>query len=148
MFLSKPIPVVRNSNPLLSDSSIRRLKRHRNVPQRCRNQNAGLRGPLRSTRLALRGRQRFPIGLSFLKYPKTSFREMARHGHLSLAVTSACLNSLVKLADMVVLTSLAIKHRAVSRLHQGPLQINIDVAAHRPVTKFAAAGCSRATSPQ
>src|SRR5215208_6059418 len=140
MFLSKPIPVVRDSNPLLSDSSIRRLKRHRNVPQRCRNQNAGLNGPMRRARLALRGRQRFPIGLSFLKDPKTSFREMARHGHLRLAVTSACFDSWVKLADMVVATTLAIKDRAVGRLHKGPLQINIDVATNRPVTEFPAAG--------
>ena len=47
-------------------------------------------------RLALRGQQRFPIGLSFLKYPKASFREMARHGHLRFAVTSAYFNPLVK----------------------------------------------------
>src|SRR5512145_327876 len=140
MFLSKPIPVVRDSNPMLSDSSIRRLKRHRNIPQRCRNQNAGLSGPMNAARLALCGRHRLPIGLSFLKYPKTSFREMARHRHLRLAVTSACFDPWVKLADMIVATTLAIKYRAVGRLHKGPLQINIDVAAHRPVTEFAAAG--------
>ena len=87
MFLSKPIPIVRVSNPLWSDSSIRRLKRQRIVPQRCRNQHAGLNGPMSEARLALRGRHRFPIGLSFLKHPKTSLREMARYGHLGFTVT-------------------------------------------------------------
>src|SRR5688572_27632742 len=140
MFLSKPLPVVRTSNPMLSDSSIRRLMRQRNIPQRCRNQNTGLSGPMRRARLALRGRHRFPIGLSFLKHPKTSFREMARHRHLRFAVTSARFDPLVKPADMTVLTTFPIKHRAVSRLHKGPLQINIDIAAHRPIAEFAAAG--------
>ena len=65
---------------------------------------------------------------------------MARHGHLRFAVTSACFNPLVKPADMVIATALAIKHRAVSRFHKGPLQINIDVAAHRPIAKLIPTG--------
>src|SRR5438093_4674820 len=140
MFLSKPFPVVRDSNPMLSDSSIRRLKRQRNIPQRCRNQNAGLSGPMRRARLALCGRHRLPIGFCFLKHPKTGLRETARYSHLRFVVATACSDPLVKPADMIVATTLAIKDRAVSRLHKGPLQINIDIAAHRSVIEFAAAG--------
>src|SRR3990170_1021100 len=131
MFLSKPIPVVRGSNPMLSDSSIRRLKRQRNISQRCRNQNAGLSGPMRRTRLPLRGRHRFPIGFSFLKHPETGFREMARDGHFCLAVATPGLNPLVKPADLIVATALSVKQRTVSRLDKGPLQIHIDIAAYR-----------------
>ena len=131
MFLSKPIPVVRNSTPMLSDSSIRRLMRQRIIPQRCRNQHAGLSGPMSAARLPLGGRHRFPIGLSFLKHPKTGLREMTRHGHLGFAMTPACFDPLVKPAGMTVATALAIKDRAIGRFHKGPLQIHLDIAAHR-----------------
>src|SRR5205823_7589599 len=104
------------------------------------NQNAGLSGPMRRARLALCGRHRLPIGFCFLKHPKTGLREMARHSHLRFVVATACSDPLVKPADMIVATTLAIKDRAVSRLHKGPLQINIDIAAHRSVIEFAAAG--------
>src|SRR5262249_38281602 len=60
MLLSKPTPVIHNSYPLLSDSSIRRLERQNIIPQRCRNQWTGLDGPMDSARLALRGQHRFP----------------------------------------------------------------------------------------
>ena len=55
-FSSKPLRLVHYSHPMLSDSSIRRLVRQRNISQRCRNQNASLVGLMRPTRLALRGR--------------------------------------------------------------------------------------------
>src|SRR4249920_3224246 len=102
MFFDTLSLVVRNSHPMLSDSSIRRLMRQRNISQRCRNQDAGLGGPMRHARLALCGRHRFPIGLSFLKHPKTSLREVARHSHLRFAVATTGFDPLVKPADMTV----------------------------------------------
>ncbi len=106
MFLSKPIPFVRNSNPMLSDSSIRRLERQRIISQRCRNQRAGLSGPMSPARLALCGRHRFAIGFSFFKDPETGLREVARHGDFGFVMTAAGFDALVKLADMIVTTAL------------------------------------------
>src|SRR5688500_3357769 len=140
MFLTKPIPFVRNSNPMLSDSSIRRLKRQRIIPQRCRNQDAGLSGPMSRARLALRGRHRFPIGFSFLKHPEACLREVAGNSHFGFAMAPPWLDPLVKPADMIVATTLAIKDRAVSRLNKGPLQIHIDIAGHRSKANLPAAG--------
>src|SRR4029434_103005 len=132
--------VVRNSHPMLSDSSIRRLMRQRNISQRCRNQNTGLTGPMRHARLALRGRHRFPIGLSFLKHPKTSLREVASHSHLRFAVATPRFDSLVKPADMMVATALSVKQGTVGGFHEGPFQIDIDIAAHRSEANLTAAG--------
>src|SRR5215467_846101 len=140
MFLSKPVRVVRHRNPLLSDSSIRRLVRQRIISQRCRNQDTGLEGPMRRTRLALRGQHRFPIELSFLKHPKTGLREMACHRHLGPVVAAPSFDPLIKPADMMVATALAIENRAISGFHKGPLQIHVDIAAYRSVVKLAAAG--------
>src|SRR5438128_609061 len=135
-----PLPVVRTSNPMLSDSSIRRLMRQRNFPQRCRNQNAGLDGPMSRARLALRGRHRFPIGFSFFKHPKARLRKVASHGHFGFAMAAARFNPLVKSADMIVATALAIENRAVGSFHKGPLQIHIDISTNRSVVKFPPAG--------
>src|SRR6266571_1907821 len=135
-----PLPVVRTSNPILSDSSIRRLMRQRNFPQRCRNQNAGLDGPMSRARLALRGRHRFPIGFSFFKHPKARLRKVASHGHFGFAMAAARFNPLVKSADMIVATALAIENRAVGSFHKGPLQIHIDISTNRSVVKFPPAG--------
>src|SRR5688572_6913140 len=140
MFVNKPIPVVRNSNPMLSDSSIRRLVRQRIISQRCRNQRAGLSGPMSRPRLALCGRHRFAIRFSFLKDPETGLGEVAGHGHFSFVMTSAGFDPLVKPADMIVATALTIEDRAVGRFHKGPLQIHIDIASHRPEADLAAAG--------
>src|ERR1043166_8454685 len=140
MLLSKPIPVIRNSYPLLSDSSIRRLERQSIIPQRCRNQVTGLDGPMDGARLALRGQPRFPIGLSFLQHPKTGFRKVTGNRHLCAVVAAPGFNPLVKLADVFVATAFAILDRAASGFNKGPLQINIDIAAHRPVMKLSAAG--------
>src|SRR5207237_1365865 len=135
-----PLPVVRTSNPMLSDSSIRRLMRQRNFPQRCRNQNAGLDGPMSRARLALRGRHRFPIGFSFFNPPKARLRQVASHGHFGFAMAAARFNPLVKSADMIVATALAIENRAVGSFHKGPLQIHIDISTNRSVVKFPPAG--------
>src|SRR5262245_3133662 len=140
MLLSKPTPVIRNSYPLLSDSSIRRLERQNIIPHRCRNQATGLDGPMDSARLALRGQHRFPIGLSFLQHPKTGFRKMTGHRHLGAVVAASGFNPLVKLADVLVVTALAIEDCAVGGFHKRPLQINIDIAAYRPVMKLSATG--------
>ena len=139
MFLSKPFPVVRDSNPMLSDSSIRRLKRQRNIPQRCRNQNAGLSGPMSRARLPLRGRRRFPIGFSFRKHPEACLREMARYGDFCFTVAAPWFDALIKPADMIVATALRVKQRTVGRLDKGPLQIHIDIAAHRSKADLPAA---------
>src|SRR4030095_8554324 len=121
MFFNTLSLVVRNSHPMLSDSSIRRLMRQRNISQRCRNQNTGLTGSMRHARLALRGRHRFPIGLSFLKHPKTSLREVASHSHLRFAVATPRVDSLVKPADMMVATALSVKQGTVGGFHEGPV---------------------------
>src|SRR5687768_13570582 len=117
MLLSKPLLVVRRSHPMLSDSSIRRLVRQRNISQRCRNQHAGLSGPMSEARLALRGRHRFAIGFSFFKHPETGLREVARHSHLGLAMAAPGLDPLVKPADVTVATALRVKQRTVGGLH-------------------------------
>src|SRR4029453_1478888 len=91
-------------------------------------------------RLALRGRHRFPIGLSFLKHPKTSLREMARHGHFRFAVAAPGFNPLVKPTDMIVATALSVKQGTVGGFHEGPFQIDIDIAAHRSEANLTAAG--------
>ena len=148
MFLDTLSLVVRNSNPMLSDSSIRRLMRQRNIPQRCRNQNAGLGGPMSRARLPLGGRHRFPIGLSFLEHPETGLRKMARHSHFRLAVTAPCFNPFIEPADMIVATTLAVKHRTVGRLHKGPLQVHIDITAHGSKTDLAATGVLPCHQPQ
>ena len=145
MFLSKP--VVRNSYPLLSDSSFRRLKRQGVIPQRFRNQAAGLDGPMDSARLALRGQQ-FPIGLSFLQHPKTGFRQMTRDRHFGAVVAAPGFNPLEKLVDVLVATAFAMEDGAASGFHKGPLQINIDVTAYGPIMKFSTArvfACHQAT---
>src|SRR5438105_6667935 len=134
-----PLPVVRTSNPMLSDSSIRRLMRQRNFPQRCRNQNAGLDGPMSRARLALRGRRRFPIGFSFRKHPEACLREMARYGDFCFTVAAPWFDALIKPADMIVATALRVKQRTVGRLDKGPLQIHIDIAAHRSKADLPAA---------
>ena len=41
---------------------------------------------------------------------------------------------------MTIATTLAIKDRAVGRFHKGPLQIHVDIAAHRSKADLAAAG--------
>src|SRR5262245_40490421 len=125
MLLSKPTPVIHNSYPLLSDSSIRRLERQNIIPQRCRNQATGLDGPMDSARLALRGQHRFPIGLSFLKHPKTGFRKMTGYRHLGPVVAAPGFYPCVKLADVFEATTFTMNDRAVSRFHKGPLQIDI-----------------------
>src|SRR5437016_8180315 len=125
---------------MLSDSSIRRLMRQRNFPRRCRNQNAGLDGPMGRARLALRGRHRFPIGFSFFKHPKARLRKVASHGHFGFAMAAARFNPLVKSADMIVATALAIENRAVGSFHKSPLQIHIDISTNRSVVKFPPAG--------
>src|ERR1700741_1123331 len=140
MLLSKPIRVIRNSYPLLSDSSIRRLERQSIIPQRCRNQVTGLDGPMDDARLALRGQLRFPIGLSFLQHPKTGFRKMTGYRHLGTVVATPGLNPFIKLADLLVATTSAILDRAASRFDKGPLQINIDITANGAVTELSAAG--------
>src|SRR5215470_5423789 len=140
MLLTKPIPVIRNSYPLLSDSSIRRLERQSIIPQRCRNQVTGLDGPMDSARLGLRGQQRFPIRLSLLQHPKRSFRKVAGDRHLGAVVTASGFYPLVKLADVFVATAFGIEERAVSGFNKGPLQINIDIAAYGSVSKFSPAG--------
>src|SRR5881409_1641505 len=143
-----PLPVVRTSNPMLSDSSIRRLMRQRNFPQRCRNQNAGLDGPMSRARLALRGRHRFPIGFSFFKHPKARLRKVASHGHFGFAMAAARFNPLVKSADMIVATALAIENRErcgydhISRLYQriksrrGHSKAKVAVARHLSEASF------------
>jgi hypothetical protein len=93
VFFSKPLPLVRYSFPMLSDSSIRRLGRQRTLSQHCRNQHAGLNGPMSAARLALCGRHRFPIGLSFFEHPETGFREVRQPTlveSLSLGILYAC----------------------------------------------------------
>src|SRR2546422_9313460 len=112
----------------------------RNFPQRCRNQNAGLDGPMSRARLALRGRHRFLIGFSFFKHPKARLRKVASHGHFGFAMAAARFNPLVKSADMIVATALAIENRAVGSFHKGPLQIHIDISTNRSVVKFPPAG--------
>src|SRR5262245_25158657 len=131
MFLSKPLHVVRRSHPMVSDSSIRRLKRQRNISQRCRNQNAGLGGPMRSARSALCGRHRLSIGLSFFKHPETGLREVSRDSHFGLAIAAAGFDPLVKPADVIIAAALGVKDRAIGRLPKGPLQIHIDIAPDR-----------------
>src|SRR5687768_636608 len=148
MFLTKPIPFVRNSNPMLSDSSIRRLKRQRIIPQRCRNQDAGLSGPMSRARLALRGRHRFPIGFSFLKHPEACLREVAGNSHFGFAMAPPWLDPLVKPADMIVATTLAIKDRAVSRLNKGHFKYTLTSRRTAPKRIFPPLECSRGTNPQ
>src|ERR1044072_9580421 len=121
MLLSKPIPVIRNSYPLLSDSSIRRLERQSIIPQRCRNQVTGLDGPMDTARLALRGQLRFPIGLSFFQHPKTGFGKMTGYRHLGTVVTTPGLNSFIKLVDVFVTKTIAILNRATSRFDKDHL---------------------------
>src|SRR5882724_3828553 len=140
MFFDTLSLVVRNSDPMLSDSSIRRLMRQRNVSQRCRNQHAGLDGPMSLARLALRGRHRFPIGLSFLKHPKTGLREVTGHSHFRFAMAAPGFDPLVKPTDMIVATALSVKHGTVGSFHEGPFQIDIDIAAHRSKTDLPPAG--------
>src|SRR5262245_48406848 len=140
MLLGKPIPIIGNSYPLLSDSSIRRPKRQSILPQRCRNQATGLDGPMDSARLALRGQHRFPIGLSFLKHPKTGFRKMTGYRHLGPVVTAPGFYPCVKLADVFEATTFTMNDRAVSGFHKCPLQIDIDIAAYGTVTELSAAG--------
>src|SRR4030095_1993922 len=140
MFFNTLSLVVRNSHPMLSDSSIRRLMRQRNVSQRCRNQNAGLTGPMRLARLALRERHRFPIGLSFLKHPEAGLREVTGHSHFRFAVATPSFNSFVEPPDMIVATTLAVEHCTVRRLHKGPFQIHIDIATHGSKTDLPTTG--------
>src|SRR5439155_1638822 len=91
-------------------------------------------------RLALRGRHRFPIGFSFFKHPKARLRKVASHSHFGFAMAAARFNPLVKSADMIVATALAIENRAVGSFHKGPLQIHIDISTNRSVVKFPPAG--------
>src|SRR5262249_36392321 len=114
LLLGKPLCHVRHSNPMLSDSSIRRHPRQRNISQRCRNQHAGF-PPMSAARLTLRGRHRFPIGLSFLKHPEACLREVARQGHFGLAVATPGLDALVEPADVTVPTALRVKQRTIGR---------------------------------
>src|ERR1041385_1093555 len=130
-FSSKPLRLVHYSHPMLSDSSIRRLVRQRNISQRCRNQNASLVGLMRPTRLALRGRHRFPIGLSFLKHPEAGLSEVTCDGDFGFAVAPAGFNPLVKPADMTIPTAPRIEQCAIGRLDKSPLQIHIDIAPYR-----------------
>src|SRR5580765_1731633 len=109
----KPLHLVRHSHPMLSDSSIRRLMRQRNISQRCRNQNASLRGPMRRARLALRGRHRFPIGLSFLKHPEASLGEVARDSDFGFAMAAPGLKASIKPAHMSVVTAPGIEHGTI-----------------------------------
>src|SRR5436853_7616006 len=97
-----PLPVVRTSNPMLSDSSIRRLMRQRNFPQRCRNQNAGLDGPMRRARLAWRGRHRFPIGFFFFTHPKSCLRKVASQDHFGFGMAAALVHPLGTSAEQIV----------------------------------------------
>ncbi len=138
-FSSKPLRWVHYSHPMLSDSSIRRLVRQRNISQRCRNQNASLVGLMRPTRLALRGRHRFPIGLSFLKHPEAGLSEVTCDGGFGFAVAPAGFNPLVKPADMTIPTAPRIEQCAIGRLDKSPLQIHIDIAPYRAQTNLAAA---------
>src|SRR5215470_11860009 len=147
VLLDRPLSVVRSSNPMLSDSSIRRLMRQRNLPQRCRNQVAGLDGPKDSARLALRGRHRFPIGFSFLKHPKSCFREVACHSHLGLIVPAPCSQSLIKPADMVIATTLPIKHRTVGRLHKCPLKVAVHITTYRSEVELTPTGVLARNQP-
>ena len=94
---------------------------------------------MRHARLALCGRHRFPIGLCFLKHPKTSLREVARHSHLRFAVATTGFDPLVKPADMTVPTALSVKQGTVGGFHEGPFQIHVDIAAHRSEANLTAA---------
>src|ERR1700730_2819209 len=126
--------------PMLSNSSMRRLKRQRNMPQGCRNQDSSLYWLMNETRLARGERHRFPIGLSFLEHPKTRLRQVTGHRHDRFAVTPLGFDSVVQTTDMGVLTAFAVEHRTVSRLDKGPLKIEIDIPAHSPITDLPAAG--------
>src|SRR5439155_677702 len=81
-------------------------------------------------------RHRFPIGFSFFKHPKARLRKVASHGHFGFAMAAARFNPLVKSADMIVATALAIENRAVGSFHKGPLQIHIDISTNRSVVKI------------
>jgi hypothetical protein len=148
MFLSKSLLVVRYAHPMLSDSSIRRLKRQRNISQRYRNQNAGLNRPMSAARLALGGRHRFPIGLSFFKHPEAGLGEVAGHGHFSFTMPPAAFNALIKTADVPVAAALGVEHRAVGCSTKAHFRYTLTSRRTAPKRILPPLEFSRATSPQ
>ena len=73
---------------------------------------------------------------------------MARDGDFGFAMATPGLKASIKPAHMSVVTAPGIEHGTISRLDEGPLQIHIDIAAHRAKADFPAAGILRATNPQ
>src|SRR5262249_14080419 len=132
--------IVRDLHPLLSDSSIRRLKRQRFISQRYRNQDTDLKRSMSVTRLALRGQHRLPIGLSLLKHPKSRFCEVTCDRDLSALVATSPFDPFVKPADMLVIRAFAIENRTIGGLNEGPFQIHIDIATYRTTIKLSSAG--------
>lgn len=72
---------------------------------------------------------------------------MAGDGDFGLAVTTPGFNSLIKPADVTIVTALGIEQRAVGRLDKGPFQIHIDVASYRAKANLPPVELSRDTNP-